>query len=310
MDIATGASTDIEGATFYNSAVLAVQGTVTSTSGFTLGTTGSSAALQIEAGGVVDLQGNQGIGGAGGSSITNAGTLELTGGSGNPAVIGVQYTQSAGGEALAEYSGTTLESDGAGDKFTGAIDGLGTVEFSGGNTYTFAKGTRVGAADLDVTNSATLAINANLTDGGALNLSNGGIIKLGQNVKLNVTGQPRWVAKSPARASAIVLLNDPTALIDTDGLTIGGTATLQNKGQAGQQAGNVMIGDTPASTAALQNDSGATYSLTGNGSISSQSAGSPLPISEFSRRRAATAPVRSSVRRSRTRAHCRPTMAR
>ncbi len=170
LDIATGASADIEGATFDNGAVIEVQGTINSKSGFTLGMT-ESAALQILAGGVVDLKSDNGIGGSIGSSISNAGTLELTG-SGNPAVVGVQYTQDAGAEVLVNSSTATLEFDSNGDSFTGAIDGSGTVELSGGYTYTFASGTTIGVADLEV-NNATLLIDASLTDGGGLTLSNG-----------------------------------------------------------------------------------------------------------------------------------------
>jgi hypothetical protein len=127
-----------------------------------------------------------------------------------------------------------------------------------------------------VTNNANLLIEASLTDSGAITVNNGGIITLGENVDFTVTGSSsleELEGEVTGTGSATVLLNDPTALIDTDGLTIGGTATLQNKGQAGQQSANITIGDSPASTAALQNDKGATYSLIDNGTIYSNGTG-------------------------------------
>jgi hypothetical protein len=267
LEVATGGSADIEGATFSGGAVLAVQGMVTtSSSGFTL----SSATLQIEAGGVVDLESYQGIGGGSGSLISDAGTLELTSGSGNPAVIGAPFTETADG-AVTSSSGSLLEFDGNGDMFAGAIDGAGTVELSGGGNdygYTFNSGATISVANLEVTNNATLAIDASLTDSGALNLNYGSSISLGQNVEFTVAGSASLEGEVTGTGSATVLLNDPTALIDTDGLTIGGTATLQNKGLAGQE-GNITIGDS----AALRNDKGATYSLTGNSTILGNGAG-------------------------------------
>jgi hypothetical protein len=105
LEIATGGSADIEGSTFYGGAILAVQGTVTSSSGFTLGTTiGGSATLQIQSGGVVDLEEPESIGGSG-SLISDAGTLEDTSGSGNPAVVGVQFAETAG-SAVTSSSGS------------------------------------------------------------------------------------------------------------------------------------------------------------------------------------------------------------
>ena len=237
--------------------------TLSTTNGFTVGdSTTSTAKLQIDAGGVVNLVGSNGIGRNGSGTITNAGTFEQTNGSAT-ALIDPQFTQTKGGVVVANSGVIEFENN---DSFTGGLNGTAEIAFGGGFIYTLNAGTTIGVANLVVTDNGTnIVVTTSLTDSGSLTLTGSNFITLNAGVTLTLSGAASL--HGDVTGSGTLLLNNPTALFTLDGMTLGGTATLEDKGLAGQGVGNVTLGDSSASVAVLKIDAGASYSITGNGYI-------------------------------------------
>ncbi len=218
----------------------------------------STASLLNDAGATIDITGDWSIYRNGNTTLVNAGTLEKTGNTGT-SYIDPALTDT--GTILAD-SGTLYFRNN--DSFAGAINGTATVAFGGGCTDTLAHGTKLTVANLDVLdNGTTLLITTKLSYAGALYQAGNTTITL-KGVTLTLTGSAGL--HGLVGGTGTLLLNKTLATLSTDGMTLGGSVTLENKGVAGQAA-NITLGDTSAASATLKNDLGAHYNITADVSI-------------------------------------------
>ncbi len=260
----------VDGLTAGGAAVLENQGTVTLAGGtLNLGDTAqSTAALQNDAAGTFDLTGDGGIAGDGTLvSVANAGLLEKSGGTG---VSSISAPFNGAGEVLAN-SGTLAFLDT--NTYAGTIDGVGTVAF---DAPAFDNTLGAGAVDAPdntlgagavltvaaVVLGGTLDLGADVAYGGVL-LTFGNALALGTST-LTLSNAADNLHNASILGSGTLVNDDPLA---TDGVTVGGQAVFANEGTATLAGGTLALGDGAGSTATLQNDAGAVFDITGDGSV-------------------------------------------
>ena len=218
-------------------------------------------------------------------AITGAGTMLLSGGAstlkaGAPATIanlsesnagtalyiaenlsyGGAFTQGAGSKLIVN-AGDTLTLTGT-NSLSGSTSGAGALTLTGGNT-TFATGATLSTSAWSLSGTGTSAtLYENLGYAGTfseaadtLDLSGGYLLLTGSDTFAGgtVNGSNRLYAEG-------------TTLI-THGLTIGGTAWLENTKTLTQSGGAVTVGDSTGKTAVLYNTSTATYAIADDSGI-------------------------------------------
>jgi hypothetical protein len=163
-------------------------------------------------------------------------------------------TQTAG--TLAVDSGTLDLL--APDELAGTIVGAGMLNLDGATT--FDPGLALPIATLGIGSTLTLATSIGYA--GILEAGNATVVFSDQTLTLNN-------AVDDLRKASLVgsgtLVNAGTLALDE--LTVGGGNVLENEGTATLAGGNLILGDNVESTAALLNDAGAVFDITGDGGI-------------------------------------------
>jgi hypothetical protein len=167
------------------------------------------------------------------------------------------------GSTLSISSGDTLTLTGT-NSIAGAIGGLGTLDLSGGGSTSIDSGAKISVSAWSLLGSKTSAtLNENLAYAGTfgeaaddtLDLSGGSLTLTGSDTFSGgtVDGSNRLYAQG-------------TTLI-TDGLTIAGTASLENQKTLTQSGGAVTVGDNAGNKAELYNASTGTYAIADDSGI-------------------------------------------
>jgi hypothetical protein len=199
-------------------------------------------------------------------TFTNDGTLALSGTSGGSSVE-ILFT-SAAGAAIDVATGTTLTFQSIMTN-AGTIAGGGTLQLNYSAAGTFAAGTAIESAALDITGSASLTLATSLAYSGVFteNASFGNTtLNLGGDT-LSLSGKSNSISGFEGGSTVTgsgTLANTGTLAVGE--LTLGSTVTLANAAVI-DQAGNVIIGDGSGKTAVIDNAAGATWNLDNGSSI-------------------------------------------
>ena len=241
-------------------------GLVTETQSFTVGNSASqSASLVNNAGGVFDLAGYVAInnGGTPTSTLTNAGTLEMTGGN----TTGYVRVDLLSTGVVSTVVGSNLELDGPANTISGAITGTGQVSFGAGTT-TVAGGTSISAATLALYNAGTdLTLGGNVTVSGTSNDNNATTISLaGHTLTLAAAAVFNQNYGTPLIAGKGTLVTKGATSVggSSTGLVLGGTATWNNFGMV-TDSQSVQFGDSTNGAAIVNNEKGGVFDIVVNG---------------------------------------------
>jgi hypothetical protein len=246
---------------------LANTGTVNQTGTVTIGDgSGKTATIDNAAHAVWNLTNGSGIGN-GVSSLSgfeNFGLLVASPGAGVVTTMNTDLTNETGGTiniasgALAS-AGTFANS--------GSITGTDLQLINSGET-TFAGGTVLKTAQLDLLNSATVTLGANLTYAGTLNDSASfGTTTINlANHTLSLTGAASFIGfegNAVVTGTGTLFTRGATQI---SGLILGGDSTLSNS-QTITETGNLQIGDGSGKAATLSNAVNGVYDLVNDSGI-------------------------------------------
>jgi hypothetical protein len=239
-------------------AVLDATGTVTEDGPISLGGT-----LLVSSGGTYDVTTNDGITTSGTDSISNAGLLEKTGGTGTSEMQGAFSNT-----GTVDVVTGTLDFVGSGGTLGGTIEGAGTVQLGGG-AYKLASTLDLSATELALTGGTNLLLHASLSYGGTLSAN----IQFGTDT-INLAGYTLDLTKSGSLATAYGSLDfigggyfevGASAAVTLNGVGFAGDVLLKNTGTL-VEAGTIGLNENAYSgTGTLLNASGATLSLAGTG---------------------------------------------
>ena len=220
-------------------------------------------------------------------AITGAGTVLFAGGgtslkSGASASVATLSETGAGttltiaenlsyGGIFTEGAGSTLVVD-SGDTLTltgtttlaGTTSGAGALQLSGGGSTTIDSGAKISVSAWSLLGSKTSAtLKENLGYSGTFSEATDDTLDLAVGY-LTLTGADTFAGGTLDGSNR--LYAQGTTLI-TDGLTIGGTASLENQKTVTQSGGAVTVGDNAGNKAELYNASTGTYAITDNSGI-------------------------------------------
>ncbi len=236
-------------------------GTTDLTAGITLGdANGTGAKIDNEKGGVFDIGGDFGITlGAQTARFINAGTLEITAGTGT-SVIGVSLDDSG---RIVVASGT-LDCAGPDNRFSGAISGAGTFilsGFGGSADYLIGKGATVATAAFTISSPQTVAtLGENLDYAGTFTTGNEATLDLaGFALTLTGTNSLSWAIEG---AGTLVTAKGSTT--SDNQLFVGGGIVWRNAGTVSETTVALQLGDTTDNPATLINEKGGKYLFAGD----------------------------------------------
>jgi hypothetical protein len=209
--------------------------------------------LLNQAGATFNIANNWYISASTGSSLTNAGTLVKSGGSGT---ANIQASTTNTG-TIAVNAGT-LRFSGPSNSFAGTIRGAGVLEFSAG-ADTFAAGLTLSVASV-LLSGATVTLGANVSDA-AMWSQTGGTLALGGKT-LTLSGQANLDGGTITGAGTVLA----TGASAITGLALEGSAVLKNTGTM-VQSGSWYLGYYSSDNAQLVNQAGATFNIVNNADI-------------------------------------------
>ena len=173
------------------------------------------------------------------------------------------FTQGAGA-TLTVSTGNTLTLMGT-TSLTGTTSGLGTLDLSGGGSTSIDSGAKISVSAWSLLGSETSAtLDENLAYAGTFGEAAGDTLDLSDGYLL-LTGSDTFSGGTVDGSNR--LYAEGTTQI-TDGLTIGGTAWLENTKTLTQSGGPVTVGDNAGNTALLYNTSTGTYAIADDSGIS------------------------------------------
>ena len=256
--LTNSASLTLDGATFGGGMTAINTGTMTESDGMALGDGAGSGSLTNASLGVFDIVADVGVfNNADGSSITNQGLFEKTGGSGTSA-IAVSFINIG---TLAIATGT-IELDGRGNLLGGKITGSGNLVLGSGSSTTLTAGFAISpGTTVDFANGATLALAANATFADTFDDTAyyGSLIET-DSYTLTLTGSS--TISGTGGQEAIV---GPGTLANSGNLQLGlavlaAGATLSNTGSITQSGNGLTLGGGTGG-ATLSNAANGTYAI-------------------------------------------------
>ncbi len=256
----SGTLTDVAGSSLTGfgtvASVFADSGTVTASSGG-LAFTGAGDAFAGALGGtkIVFAGGADAL--KAGSSLTAA-TVAISGGAavtlGSSQAFSGTWSQGAG---TVNLGGFTLTLSGAGSTIASAINGSGTLAFTGG-TQALNSGAALGASAWSISGGSGVSVNETLTFAGAFT-DGGSTMAIAAGDTLALTGAATFNTGAVVNGAGTLALTKATLA----GLTVGGTATLKDVGTV-DQSGAITIGDAAGNAAKLTIGKGDTYKIDGD----------------------------------------------
>ena len=181
------------------------------------------------------------------------------------------------GGGLSEASGATI-TVGLGDTvtingaatFAGTVNGTGILAFTGG-TQAINGGATINPSTWSITAGVT-SVNESLTFAGMF--SDGAVVTIGSGDTFSLTGTGNFHAGAIVNGAGTMSIANAAIA----GLTVGGTATLNDVGTV-VQTGAVTVGDNTAAGASLTIASGATWNIAGDvGLARGKSTGSGIAV--------------------------------
>jgi Hint domain len=264
--LVVAAGADVDGLVTGDGAVLDNRGIVSLTLGtLELGFNAefSSSTFRNETGATFLLLGDGDITTAGYlGTFTNDGLFEKQ--------IGVSSTVAAHfvNVGVIDVAAGTLHLTGAASTYAGEIDGTGTVDFAA-TSQIWQPGLTLGIQNIRISTSVTLA--TDLAYGGTLDAS---------NAQIHLADHPLTLTATANLDDALVtnggsLVTRSVQAVDS--LTIGDGATLDNQGTETLGGGTLDLGfNGEIYAAALLNEKGATFEITGDGGVTSPSGGTTI----------------------------------
>lgn len=256
----SGTLTDVAGSSLTGfgtvASVFADAGTVTA-SGGGLAFTGAGDAFAGALGGtmIAFAGGTDGLNA--GSSLTAA-TVAISGGAavtlGSSQAFSGTWNQGAG---TVNLGGFTLTLSGVGSTIASAINGTGTLAFTGG-TQALNSGATLDASAWSLSGGSGVNVNETLAFAGTFT-DGASIMAIATGDTLALTGPATFNAGAVVDGAGTLALTKATLA----GLTVGGTATVSDVGTV-DQTGAITIGDAAGNAAKLTIGKGDTYKIDGN----------------------------------------------
>jgi fibronectin-binding autotransporter adhesin len=192
-----------------------------------------------------------GVGGTGTLALTGAAAMSVTA----SLTVSGALTQAAG-TTITIASGDTLTLSGTGSSLAGSVTGAGATLTIAGGTTTLDT-TTFSVSTLSLTGGTT-TLNESLTFTGALSEGAGATLTLTTGDKYTFGGAVT-LSGTVDGASTLKVSN-----ATVNGLTIGGTADLEDAGTV-EQTGAITVGDRTSSAAVLTIAAGADYTIEAGG---------------------------------------------
>lgn len=248
----TDGHTAIAGLTIVGASSLENTGAVTqSRSDVILGTSAGAALLLNTSGATYAIADDAGIFGSPAAIIDNAGLFEKTGGTGI-STVSASFVDT--GTVMVERG--TISVSGSANRIAGSIGGAGTISVSGGSTI-IENGAKLSVSRWSISGRNTVVeLGENLDYSGAFSESAGGTLDLRDgNV---VFGGTVTFIDGFAEGFKTVYTKGKTSIA---GLTLSGTASLDNTGVVTQSGHDLTLGTQSADKTLLFNASTGSYSI-------------------------------------------------